>query len=63
MGTVQRMPDESSPDSRGVIVMCMYCRRTLCDSSEGEKSELIEKFITKRPDNVSGQGRDLQHEE
>jgi hypothetical protein len=47
------MPDESSPDSQRVIVMCMHCRRTLRNSPEGEKWELIEQFILKRPANVS----------
>jgi len=31
----------------------MYCRRTLQKSAQGEKWELIEHFIAKRPDNVS----------
>jgi len=36
-----------------VLVMCMHCRRTLLKSAEGEKWEMVEEHILKRPANVS----------
>jgi hypothetical protein len=47
------MPDESSTDVHGVIVMCMHCRRTLQKATDGEKWELIEQYLVHRPENVS----------
>jgi PAS domain S-box-containing protein len=46
-------PSETDRDARGLIVMCMYCRRTLHRSPAGEEWIRVEEFNIEPPLHVS----------
>jgi hypothetical protein len=45
--------EEDYRNALGMIVMCMYCRKTQCNSPGGQQWVLVKEFLGKPPDGVS----------